>query len=182
MDKQEIRKKIRETARSTSNEQHQIWSEALCQTLDTQKELAQAKTIAAYWHLADEPDITPLIEQWWKEGKTVLLPEVIDETNMRWHTFQGKERMTADMLDIQTSIGEVFTQYETIDCVIVPGRAFDKENHRLGRGRGYYDRFLALTPALRIGVAFPYQRVEMVPTDIHDLPMHKVIFADENEN
>ena len=55
---------------------------------------------------------------------------------------------------------------------LVPGVAFDAAGHRLGRGRGYYDRFLASCPHIyKIGVCFPFQRVALVPTDQHDVVM-----------
>ena len=71
--------------------------------------------------------------------------------------------------------GEPFTDYEQIDIVLVPGMAFDAAGHRLGRGRGYYDRFLIQTACRKIGVCFPFQRVAEVPTDDHDVMMDEVI-------
>lgn len=59
-------------------------------------------------------------------------------------------------------------------AVIVPGLAFDKEGNRLGRGGGYYDRFLAESgheQALKIGVGFSLQFVDLVPTEHHDIGM-----------
>ena len=54
--------------------------------------------------------------------------------------------------------------------------SFDSEGHRLGRGRGYYDRFLAQVPqAYKIGVCFDFQRVEQVPVDDNDRVMDEVI-------
>jgi 5-formyltetrahydrofolate cyclo-ligase len=60
---------------------------------------------------------------------------------------------------------------------IIPGMAFDVEGHRLGRGKGYYDRFLAkLSPTTyKIGLCFRWQFVDQVPTDEHDIPMDEVI-------
>lgn len=60
-----------------------------------------------------------------------------------------------------------------LHAVIVPGLAFDRRGQRLGRGGGFYDRFLARLPATvrTIGVAFDLQRVDHVPTDPHDAPV-----------
>lgn len=56
-----------------------------------------------------------------------------------------------------------------IDVVLVPGMAFDRAGRRLGRGGGFYDRFLALIPqAVRIGIAFEEQVVDRVPSESHD--------------
>ena len=72
--------------------------------------------------------------------------------------------------------GELFTVYDTIDVAIVPGMAFDAEGYRLGRGKGYYDRFLARVPYLyKIGLCFSWQMVDKVPHDKHDIVMDEVI-------
>ncbi|MDR1964183.1 MAG: 5-formyltetrahydrofolate cyclo-ligase [Planctomycetaceae bacterium] len=66
---------------------------------------------------------------------------------------------------------------EQLDLVLVPGLAFDCSGHRLGRGKGYYDRFLArLTPnTQRIALAFESQIVEHVPVDSWDQPVSIII-------
>ena len=59
---------------------------------------------------------------------------------------------------------------------MVPALCFDKKGYRLGRGKGYYDRFLALCPqAYKIGVTIGMMSVEELPGDPWDLPMHEVI-------
>jgi len=66
---------------------------------------------------------------------------------------------------------------EEIDVIVVPGVAFDKKGARLGRGKGYYDRFLKnLSPdKVTIGLAFDFQIVENLPKDSHDIPVSQVI-------
>jgi 5-formyltetrahydrofolate cyclo-ligase len=62
--------------------------------------------------------------------------------------------------------------------MIVPGVAFDSEGHRLGRGKGFYDSYLSSPHAARIykiGVCFPWQLVESVLTEPHDIQMDEVI-------
>lgn len=64
----------------------------------------------------------------------------------------------------------------TIDVVLVPGLAFDRDGGRLGWGRGYYDRALATAPhAARVGVCLEPGIVSHVPMEAHDLPMHWVV-------
>jgi 5-formyltetrahydrofolate cyclo-ligase len=68
---------------------------------------------------------------------------------------------------------------EDIDLIIVPGIAFDKKNVRLGRGHGYYDRFLCALPnkTRTVGLAFDFQVVEHLPQDSHDIPVWMTIAA-----
>jgi 5-formyltetrahydrofolate cyclo-ligase len=64
-----------------------------------------------------------------------------------------------------------------LDMVIVPGLAFDKQNHRLGRGKGYYDRFLSTLPktVTTVGLAFDFQLTESLPTEAHDMCLQQII-------
>ena len=66
-----------------------------------------------------------------------------------------------------------------LDVVVVPLRAFDEGCMRLGRGRGYYDRFLEGAAPLKVAVAFDQQRVDSVPTEAHDVPVDEVVTPSE---
>ncbi|NJK81752.1 MAG: 5-formyltetrahydrofolate cyclo-ligase [Chloroflexaceae bacterium] len=65
------------------------------------------------------------------------------------------------------------------DLTIVPLLGFDRRGYRLGYGKGYYDRLLAVAPTPTIGLAFAMQEVEMVPTEPHDLPLTWVVTEHE---
>ena len=72
--------------------------------------------------------------------------------------------------------GALFTDYATIDLVIVPGVAFDRDGNRLGRGKGYYDRLLPRIPsAYKVGICFPFQIIEEVPAEPFDIRMDEII-------
>ena len=66
---------------------------------------------------------------------------------------------------------------EKLEFILVPGVAFDRRGRRLGRGRGYFDRFLSQVPASvpRIGLAFGFQVVRAIPFEPHDQPVRTVI-------
>jgi 5-formyltetrahydrofolate cyclo-ligase len=62
------------------------------------------------------------------------------------------------------------------DLIVVPGMAFDKAGHRLGRGKGYYDRFLSQYPQVyTIGLCFDFQLLPEVPSEPHDCLINEVI-------
>ena len=136
---------------------------------------SQFSIIMAYWPLPDEVDLRQLISEMVAQGHTVVLPKVIDDENMELRRYTSSSDMAEGAFHIQEPVGEKFTDYEKIDLALIPGMAFDSAGHRLGRGKGYYDRFLAKVPnAYKIGVCFPFQRVAEVPTDEHDIAMDKV--------
>ena len=132
--------------------------------------IADSQTVMAYWPLPDEVDIRPLIAQLVTEGRTVLLPKVLDDEQMELRRYCSEADLAEGAFHIMEPVGEPYTDYDKIDVVLVPGMAFDAAGHRLGRGRGYYDRFLTAHSHLyKIGVCFPFQRVAEVPVEEHDI-------------
>ena len=66
--------------------------------------------------------------------------------------------------------------YDEIELAIIPGMAFDRAGHRLGRGKGYYDRLLSRLKAAKLtGICWAFQLLDEVPSEPHDIPMHNII-------
>ncbi len=174
MTKQELRKHIRTTKRQFSDTRLAELSLCICNTLISHPRFHEAQTVMLYHPLPDEVDICPLLSA--GTGKTLLLPRVIDNTDMELRLYSSPEDMQRGSFGIMEPTGKLFTDYPSIDLAIVPGMAFDADGHRLGRGKGYYDRFLARLPHVyKIGVCFPFQVVEHVPTEETDIIMDEII-------
>lgn len=172
--KKELRQHIREIKRQFSQQQLEELSLPIIARLKSR--LTNAKTILAYYSLPDEVDTRQLLDDLVAEGKTVLLPKVIDDENMEIRRYTGRQDLEEGILHLMEPIGEPFTDYEDIDIVVVPGLAFDAEGHRLGRGRGYYDRFLhRKNHPFCIGICFDFQKVAEVPVDEYDIPVDEVV-------
>ena len=167
-----LREQIRE-AKQQHAQQFPTLSAAIVSRL--RQRLTDVRTVMAYWPLKDEVDIRPLVDSLAAEGKTVLLPKVTSDETMELRRYMSMADLQEGAFHILEPTGEPFTDYEQIDIVLVPGMAFDAAGHRLGRGRGYYDRFLIQTACRKIGVCFPFQRVAEVPVDAHDVVMDEVI-------
>ena len=169
-----LRQRMRDAKRQHSSE-FSKWSDDIVGRL--QNRLSKSKTVLAYWPLPDEPDIRPLIDGLLAAGKTVLLPKVIDGESMELRRYTAYGDLREGAFHIMEPIGEPFTDFAQIDTALIPGVAFDAARRRLGRGRGYYDRFLAAYPNIhKIGICFPFQCVEEVPTQAHDILMDDVQF------
>lgn len=139
---------------------------------------SRARTIFIYNALPDEVQTLSLIDELILQGKTILLPRVVSDTEMELCRYTGRQDLQQGAMGIWEPVGEQFTDYGTIDVAVIPGMAFDRAGHRLGRGRGYYDRFLAQRSTrtlYKIGVCFPWQMVDGVPTDANDITMDCVI-------
>lgn len=123
-----------------------------------------------------EPDITPLTEALWERGQTVALPVVDDGADgamqfRTWHRgvglVQGRYGIPAPPRDQSEPV--------TPTAVLVSLTAFDSRGNRMGRGGGYFDRYLASASCEIVGVAFECQRVPTVPTQSHDIAMPTMV-------
>lgn len=176
MSKAELRKEIRRRFSETTAEERLSWSEEVCNDLFDNEALVDASTVMAFYPLPDEVNILPLLDELVEIGVRVLLPEVVSDTEMVLRPYSPETTMLDGGFGTKVSNTTVFTDYEQIDTILVPGVAFDNEGHRLGRGKGYYDRFLAQIPesAVKVAVCFPFQIVEQVPAEEHDILMDYV--------
>lgn len=176
MDKQELRKQIRAAKKAVPFCDKLSRSIPIMQQVEEIPEFQQAKTILLYWSMDDEVQTHDFVNKWYQQ-KTLLLP-CVDGDDLRLRQYTGPDCLKAgEQFGIGEPTGPEFTALETIEMIIVPGMAFDRNNNRMGRGRGFYDRLLKSTPnAFKVGVAFDFQMVENVPTEEFDVPMNAVIF------
>ena len=174
MQKKELRKLIRQRKAEHTAEEKAEMSARICRQALTDPHWAKAKTVFLYHALTDEVDTTILIDAAMHEGKTVLLP-VIDGNDLRLKIHTGATQTGS--YSIQEPIGKEFTCYKEIALAIVPGMAFDKKGNRLGRGRGFYDRTLPkLAEAYKIGLCFPFQFLESIPSEAYDIKMDAILY------
>lgn len=168
-----LREQMREAKRQHEAQLAEL-STTICERLE--RRLESRRTLMVYWPLKDEVDIRPLIDKLVEEGREVLLPKVTGDETMILHRYTSRADLVEGAFHIMEPVGEPFTDYEAIDLALIPGVAFDAAGHRLGRGRGYYDRFLTACPLVyKVGVCFPFQRVAEVPSEAHDVCMDEII-------
>jgi len=143
-----------------------------------QSPLIAHDTLLLYSALPDEVPTQQLLDLLVHMGKTVLLPRVVSDTDMELCCYTGHKDLQPGAFGILEPTGELFTDYAAIDVAVIPGMAFDHEGHRLGRGKGYYDRFLPRLPRVyKIGLCFAFQLVDHIPADPHDVVMDEVVVA-----
>lgn len=178
MEKSEIRKIIASRKRQHTEQELRELSLATVSRLMLSQQLQAAKTVLLYYSIHGEVDTHEMVETLYRQGKNVLLPRVKDEYSMDLVLYTGRDSLKpAGSFHILEPQGEPYTLYNNIDVAVIPGIAFTKNGKRMGRGRGYYDRLLPLlSKAYKIGICFPFQIFEDIPTDSHDFLMDEVIF------
>ena len=134
----------------------------------------QAQVVALYAALPDEPQSGEFIAEWCGR-KRIVLPRVEGEI-MRFYDY-SPEMMASGSFGIDEPQGECPCPAETIDFMVVPGVGFTAEGYRMGRGKGFYDRYLSQPDfrATTVGVCFKAQIMEELPLEPHDRVLDFVV-------
>jgi 5-formyltetrahydrofolate cyclo-ligase len=177
--KQELRQRLRQIVASIPTEQIGTRSLRAAHRLFEQPEYVRAEAVMVFLSLHSEVDTTPLVLRAWQDGKRVLAPKV--SWNQRRMLPLEFRSLTEDLADSTMGIREPVSGIPfpvgLIDLVIVPGLGFDEYGNRVGRGRGFYDRFLANAEfeGVACGLAFEEQVVPSIPAGPLDRQVDLVI-------
>lgn len=176
MEKRQLRAQQRELKSHYSPEQLIAMSQSITSSLaDYLKKKEGINTVLLYHSLPDEVFTHNLLKRLRANGKKVLLPTVTG-ADLELHEYLSDDNCHLEhSYNIKESDGPLFTDYASIDIAIIPGMAFTKRGHRLGRGKGYYDRLLPKLSCPLVGLAFPFQIVDSIPCEPHDVLMDYVI-------
>ncbi|MBP8757160.1 MAG: 5-formyltetrahydrofolate cyclo-ligase [Prevotella sp.] len=175
--KAELRKNIRERKRQFTSKMLGELSLMLINKLLENDKIKEANTILMYYSMPDEVNTHQVVDTLVALGKKVLLPVVINGEELEIREYKDKNDLKVGIAyHIMEPVGEKYNDYKNIDVAVVPGMSFDDNGNRLGRGKGYYDRFLKQIPqAYKIGICFNFQKVKAVPTEETDIKMDEVI-------
>jgi len=171
-EKTKIRRRIRNKKNVLSDMEKTHSSITVFEKIEALPVFRNAKSVLLYWSLPDELPTHNFIEKW-STKKQMLLPMVKGDKMLIKPFTTADELRKSDM-----GIWEPEAQKEymrQIDLVIVPGVAFDKNKNRLGRGKGYYDRYFNNKNITKIGVCYDFQLLEVIPTEPFDVRMDKII-------
>jgi len=170
-----IRRQLREVLAGMSEQDRHVKSVAACALITSSPEFTAARVVMLYLSTATEVDTAPLALRAWQAGKTVVVPKVSwDQRRMLPVEISS---LTTGMTQTGPGIREPIAgnpmPSDMIDLVIVPGLGFTNSGYRIGRGMGFYDRFLAQTEFLGLscGLAFSEQVVDDLPVLDHDIPL-----------
>jgi 5-formyltetrahydrofolate cyclo-ligase len=175
--KESIRQHIAEQKKQYSPSDLSAKSEEVFSVLEITGVFQQAKYILIYNSLSDEVSTAAFLSKWAKE-KEFYLP-VVSNNDLVVRKYEANGNYTTSALGVKEPVGENIINCNKIDLVIVPGIAFDRKMNRLGRGKGYYDRFLSTLKATKIGVCFDFQLLDNIPTDAHDVKMDMIVSENE---
>ncbi len=176
--KSELRKEIREKLKQICHNQVLLSSKSLEITTRIYSLLLSNKIIhlnlGAYYPLDDEPEITDLFVN--KELGRISFPSFTEEmSDMVFKVGQGHELKKKNLFGRSFFVPNEGSEEVVPDILLIPGLAFSRDGARLGRGKGYYDRYLENKNIIKIGICFHEQLVDEVPMEEQDVKMDFVI-------
>ncbi|WP_029904520.1 5-formyltetrahydrofolate cyclo-ligase [Prevotella sp. 10(H)] len=175
--KDKLRKEISSLKRGFTQADLANRSEEVLSVLELTGVFQQAKNIFIYNSMEDEVQTFSFVHKWEAE-KNFYMPVIVNE-DMLWRKCTSSTVFKQSAYGIMEPVGDEFTDYKKVDLLIIPGIAFDRKMNRLGRGKGYYDRFLPQIKSPKMGICFEFQLLDQIPADKNDIKMDYIVSENE---
>lgn len=161
---------------SLKQDEKAILDKNLCTRLQAIISERKAKVIHSYLPFGSEPDINPLLQSLLDAGCTIVCPKSLAKRTIQNLVLTSLSELEEGRYGTKHPAGEQEYTGE-IELYIVPGVAFDSGCYRLGYGSGYYDNYFSGHPGgYKAGICYPFQKMEHLPNEAHDVPLNEIIF------
>lgn len=172
MNKDDIRRCVRARKQFLTDDERRSAALLVFHRLEQMAAFAMSERILVYNSLPDELSTREFIRKW-HGVKRFFLPRV-NGIDLEVLPYEATS-LRSGAFHIEEPTGDDITDASTMELVIVPAVAYDRNGNRVGRGKGYYDRLLSRTKAFTIGVAYDFQLFDQVETSSFDIPVDMVI-------
>ena len=173
--KRTLRKQMLLQRAKMDNRKKSLYDNIICQKLWNIIDYRSFSRIHCFLPMGTEINIFPLIEKMLTKKLTVITPKTQPQRNLQHLILNSLDELEKGIFGTQhpADSEEYSGEY---DLIIVPGLAFDSVGYRLGYGGGYYDRFLGQhKKAVKMGVCYPFQKLDSIPIEEHDVQLDEVI-------
>lgn len=171
-EKNEIRYRMKNLRGMLLDSERKSAAQEVFERLEKTAAFMLADRIMMYHSLPDELYTLDFLKKW-NGKKRFYLPRV-NGVDLEVLPYQ-ESRLELGSFHIEEPTGQDVTDPGEIELVVVPAVAYDRKGKRLGRGKGFYDRFLQHTKATKIGVGYEFQLLDEIPSEPHDVSMDMVI-------
>jgi 5-formyltetrahydrofolate cyclo-ligase len=179
--KKHLREKFKAKLRSLKSSERRKLSRKIGRKLFRLEAFKNAARVFFYVSLGSEVDTASMIDKALKMGKRVFVPLThLENKEIKFYEIKNRLRDlrpgTFGIPEPRALRSRRGYPYAT-DCVVVPGVVFDRKNHRIGHGSGFYDRFLKnVSPrTFKVGLAYAFQVVSKIPSRAHDKKLDRVL-------
>lgn len=169
MTKKEIRREMKQRNLALAADERSAASERIFRKVGRLAAFDAAKCVAVFCSLADEPDTKRALERWsWH--KRIVVPRV-GGGGMSFCDYNPSAMIPGAFGIPEPGPDAKLCSPDEIDLIVVPGTAFTAAGQRMGRGGGYYDKYLSQRDclAVKVGVCYAHQIVEALPLETHDV-------------
>lgn len=174
-EKADIRKRMKTLLKTMDGEKKHAMDRMVCEHFFSIPELLNAETVYGYWNLSWETGTEKILECLWSTGISVALPRVTGE-HMEFFRVRSREDLEEGAFHILEPKSSCEQVSWSDALVLVPGLAFSKKGARLGKGGGFYDKFLEKEPEHRTAaLAYEFQLCEDIPMNEYDRSVDLVI-------
>lgn len=173
--KQKLRQEMRQHRAELDHETKKKLDAALIHKLEELIKKRLPKRVHCYLPMGSEADIYPVVDFMLRSGITVVTPKSLPKRKLEHLVLKSVHELEDGLFGTKhPAEGRPFGG--SYDLILVPGLAFDGQGHRLGYGGGYYDSFLKdHSSAYKVGVAYPFQMVDSLPAEAHDVRLDEVV-------
>jgi 5-formyltetrahydrofolate cyclo-ligase len=174
-DKRDLRREILARIDRLPEDYIQSSNRGIYRNIVSLPEFLEASTIFAYCSMDREPDTAGIIRKAFDLGKQVLLPACLGGGVMEARMIRSLSELGPGRFGIPEPSAVVGVPPDQVDLILVPAVTFDREGFRLGRGGGYYDRYLSGTKAYTVGLAREKLLFDVLPREEHDIPVNCIV-------
>jgi len=181
-DRVALRRWLRNRRRAIQGPARQQAAKQVARAIAAARWLQPGRCIGLYLSMAEELDTTPLLQLALRRGCRIAVPRIVSVRHSRMQFFELNGAVGAGAFGIAEPRGGRMVPARQMDLVFMPLVGFDPAGHRIGMGRGFYDRFLAhrgrmhlWRRPLLVGIAYDAQCVPSLPTSGHDVPLDAVV-------
>jgi len=176
--KSALRKHLLEKRDATSAELRDILSGKIHENLKKVSSYINSQNIGCYFPIGSEVNTHDIMLNILEQGKNLLLPRIVND-RLEFCVVTNLEKLEKGRFEIMEP-KDSSERVKKIDCVLIPTVGVSKLGVRLGYGKGYYDRFLSSTDAMKISLTYSKQIVKSIPSDSHDIKIDWIVTEDEN--
>ena len=166
--KKDIRKHVLVKRSAMSKNEWVKKSHLICEKVTNHPFFLKADEIYCYMDFRNEVATKEILEFAWSHQKKVAVPKIQGDT-MNFYYINGVDELKEGYFGILEPVVEKIAEGENV-LVLMPGAAYDDQRHRIGYGKGFYDRFLEKHPNYHtMALAFELQMTENIPAEKHDI-------------
>ncbi len=176
MEKLIQRKTIKSRLANLSQSDREEYSKIICDKLIDLVEKTNVKIIMSYQPIQKEVDMNWFNQYIEEKDIQICYPRIVGDDLI---AISSKE-FDLDQYGIRQPVNGITIDKQDIELVIIPLIGFDENLNRLGRGKGYYDRFLENTRALKVAVAYEIQKQDLIITNEQDIKMDVILTQEKD--